>query len=139
LRKAARQRGRRGQLIVIFDEKEHEIFNRQGDNIFCVVPISFTLAALGGEITVPTLNGDYRLKIPPGTQSGKIFKLRGKGIPHLNAQGSGDELVQVTIWTPNNLTAEDRRLLEALNRSPSFAPPRADKSFIQKIKESLGI
>lgn len=136
---AARNRGQHGHLIVIFNEKEHDLFSRQGDNIVCTIPISFTLAALGGEFTAPTLNGDCRLKIPAGTQSGKVFRLKGKGIPHLNSHGAGDELVQVAVWTPTDLSLEDKRLLETLNRSVSFAPPRADKSFIQKLKDSLGI
>jgi len=136
---AARNRGQHGSLIVIFDEKEHDIFTRQGDNIICTIPISFTMAALGGESLIPTLNGDHRLKIPAGTQSGKVFRLKGKGIPHLNSHGTGDELVQVAVWTPTELSSDDKKLLEALNRSSSFVLPRADKSFIQKLKESLGI
>ncbi|MCX6825732.1 MAG: molecular chaperone DnaJ, partial [candidate division Zixibacteria bacterium] len=121
------------------EEQEHDIFIRQGDNIICQMPISFTLAALGGELSIPTLNGDYRLKIPAGTQSGKVFRLRGKGIPHLNSHGSGDELLQTTIWVPTNFSNEDKHLLETLNRSSSFVPPRADKSFIRKLRESLGM
>jgi len=135
---AARGSGPRGSLIVIFEEQEHSIFSRQGENIICQMPISFTVAALGGEISVPTLNGDHHLKIPSGTQSGRVFRLKGKGIPRLNSHGSGDELVQVMVWTPTDLNAEDKRLLEALGRSLSFAPPQADKSFVEKLKESLG-
>ncbi|MBN2226564.1 MAG: molecular chaperone DnaJ [candidate division Zixibacteria bacterium] len=133
-----RNNGLPGNLVVVFEEKEHKIFTRQGNNVIYQLPISFTLAALGGEIGVPTLNGDEMLKIPPGTQSGKVFKLRNKGIPHVNAYGSGDELVQVTVWTPTKLSAEDRDLLQALNRSPSFSPPESDKSFFRKLKDSLG-
>jgi molecular chaperone DnaJ len=136
---AARGKGRKGNLIVVFEEQEHNIFSRQGDNIICVVPVSFTLAALGGELSVPTLNGNHKLRIPPGTQIGKMFRLKGKGIPHLNSHGAGDELVQVTVWVPTDLSPEDKRILETLGRSKSFAPPRADKSFIEKLKESLGI
>ncbi len=136
---AARNRGQSGNLIVVFDEGEHELFTRQGDNIICMIPISFTLAALGGEITVPTLNGNHSLKIPAGTQSGKVFRLKGKGIPHLNSRGTGDEMVQVTVWIPTELSAEDKRLLDKLAKSPSFTPPRTDRSFLQKLKESLGI
>jgi molecular chaperone DnaJ len=136
---AARNRGQSGNLIVIFDEIEHDIFSRQGDNIICQVPISFTMAALGGEMQVPTLNGDHRLKIPSGTQSGKVFRIKGKGIKHLHSGGNGDQLIQVMVWTPDNLSSEDRRLLETLARSSSFTPPRVDKSFLQKLKDSLGI
>jgi len=136
---AARNKGQAGNLIVVFDEKEDDIFTRQGDNIICMMPISFTMAALGGELNVPTLNGKYKLKVPAGTQTGKVFRLRGKGIPHLHAHGVGDELVQVTVWTPDNLSSEDEKLLKTLDRSPSFVPPKSDKSFFRKLKESLGL
>ncbi len=136
---AARNKGQPGDLIVVFDEKDDDIFTRQGDNIICLVPISFTTAALGGELQVPTLNGNHQLKIPPGTQTGKVFRLRGKGIPHLNAHGIGDELVQVTVWTPDKLSPEDERLLNTLDKSPSFVPPKSDKSFFRKLKDSLGL
>jgi molecular chaperone DnaJ len=136
---AAPDRGQSGDLIVVFDEKEHEVFTRQGDNIVCQIPIQFPLAALGGEVEVPTLNGDETLRIPAGTQSGKIFRLKGKGIPHLNSYGAGDEIVQVTVWTPNKLTSEEKDLLRRLSQSESFIIPRADKSFLRKLKESLGI
>jgi len=134
-----RNNGQPGNLIVVFEEKEHHIFTRQGNNVICLLPISFTLAALGGEVIVPTLNGDEILKVPTGTQSGKVFKLRAKGIPHLNAYGNGDELVQVTVWTPTKLSSEDKELLKTLGRSESFTPPKSDKSFFSKLKDSLGL
>lgn len=136
---AARNRGETGDLIVVFYEEEHDIFTRQGDNIICQMPISFTMAALGGELTVPTLDGDYSLKIPSGTQSGKVFRLRGKGVPHLNSHGNGDELVQVAVWTPDKLSSEDRELLQRLHDSESFTPPKSNKSFFEKLRKSLGI
>ena len=134
-----KNRGQPGDLIVVFDEKEHDLFTRQGDNIVCQVPISFTLAALGGDMPVPTLNGDHTLKIPAGTQSGRVFRLKGRGIPRLNSYGTGDELVQVMVWTPTKLSSDDKKLLHKLNDSPSFVPPKSDKSFLQKLRESLGI
>ncbi|MCP4704905.1 MAG: molecular chaperone DnaJ, partial [candidate division Zixibacteria bacterium] len=118
---------------------EHDQFTRQGDNIVCQMPISFTLAALGGQLSVPTINGSHDIKIPSGTQNGRVFKLKGKGIPHLNSYGSGDELIQVMVWTPTKLSSDDKKILKQLGKSPSFVPPRADKSFIQKLKDSLGI
>lgn len=136
---AARNKGQPGNLIIVFDEAEHDVFTRQGDNIFCMIPISFTVAALGGEIDVPTLNGSQTLKIPSGTQSNKLFRLRGKGIPHLNSFGSGDELIQVAVWTPVKLSPEDKRLIKELDQSPSFKPPKSDKSFFEKLKQSLGL
>lgn len=136
---AARNKGQPGNLIVIFDEKEHNIFSRQGDHVICQIPISFTLAALGGELPVPTLNGDQPIKVPPGTQTGKVFRLKGKGIPHLSSYGSGDQLIQVTVWTPTKLSPEDKRLLKTLQDSPSFKPPKSDRSFFEKLKSTLGI
>lgn len=135
---AARNKGIPGNLIVVLDEKEHDIFTRRGDDIICQVPVSFTLAALGGDLEVPTLDGNQQLSIPAGTQSGRIFKLRGKGIPRLNSYGVGDELVQLTVWTPTRLSSSDKELLEKLHNSESFKPPEIGKSFFQKLKESLG-
>lgn len=132
-------RSQSGNLTVIFDEKEHDQFTRQGDNIICQMPISFTLAALGGQLSVPTLNGSFTLKVPSGTQSGRVFRLKGKGIPHLNSYGAGEELIQVMVWTPTKLSSDDKRILNQLSQSESFVPPKSDKSFLQKLKESLGI
>jgi molecular chaperone DnaJ len=136
---AARNRGIPGNLVVVFEEEEHNHFVRQGDNIICQVPISFILAALGGELEIPTLDGNQKIKIPAGTQSGRLFRLRGKGIPHLNSFGSGDELIQVAVWTPDKLSSEDKKVLKKLGESPTFKPPKADRSFFQKLKKSLGI
>jgi molecular chaperone DnaJ len=136
---AGKNKGRPGDLIVIFEEKEHDIFTRQGNNVIAQIPISFIQAALGDEIRVPTLNGSQNLKIPAGTQSGRVFRLKGKGIPNLDSYGKGDQLVQVSVWTPTDLSSDDRELLKKLDSSPSFKPPASDKSFIQKLKESLGI
>nr|MBN2277722.1 molecular chaperone DnaJ [candidate division Zixibacteria bacterium] len=136
---AARGRGVPGDLIVVFEEKEHAHFTRQGDNIICEIPISFTAAALGGEVSIPTLNENHMLKIPQGTQTGKVFRLKGKGLPHLNSNGHGDQMVRVHIWTPTQLSAEDRNHLECLEKSQTFMPPESDKSFFQKLKETLGM
>ncbi|MDD3731229.1 MAG: molecular chaperone DnaJ [candidate division Zixibacteria bacterium] len=135
----APHQGTPGDLIVVFDEAEHEYFTRQGDNVIYELPVSFTTAALGGEITVPTLYGPEKLKIPPGTQSGKILKLKGKGIPHLHQPGKGNQLVHVIVWVPTRLSARDRQLLEELSRSEMFRPPEANKSFFDKLKETLGV
>jgi len=135
----ARQGGQAGDLIVVFDEKDHDIFTRQGDNVVCEKPIQFTLAALGGELEIPTLDGQETIKISPGTQSGKVFHLKGKGIPRLNSYGQGDQLVRVVVWTPTKLTTEEKQLLRRLGQSPSFEAPEPSRSFFQKLKESLGI
>ncbi|RMF99234.1 MAG: molecular chaperone DnaJ, partial [Planctomycetota bacterium] len=136
---AATNNGEPGDLIVVFEELEHDIFTRHGDNIIYETPISFVTAALGGEIEVPSLNGTTTVKIPPGTQSGKIIKLRGRGIPHLNRHGRGDQLVHLTVWVPTRLTAEEKRILEKLRDSESFSAPKSDKSFFARLRESLGV
>ncbi len=131
--------GHPGDLIVVFEELEHERFSRQGDNILLELPISFTTAALGGEVTVPTINGSETISVPAGTQSGKILKLKGKGIPHLHHSGRGDQLVQVTVWVPTKLSSEDKKLLQKLASSESFNAPKGDKSFFEKLRSTLGV
>jgi molecular chaperone DnaJ len=135
----APNRGEPGDLQVLFEEVDHELFTRHGDNVLYEMPISFTLAALGGQVEVPTLSEPQLLKIPAGTQSGKVFKMRGKGIPHVNRGGRGDLLVQVTVWVPTKLSDDDRDLLEQLENSTTFRPPEASKSFFQKLRETLGV
>jgi len=106
--------GSPGDLIVVIEEKVDNLFERQGDDIFVKVPISFPAAALGGKITIPTLDGNVRLTISAGTQSGKLLRLRGKGIPRLHGFGRGDQLVKVIVRTPEKLTREARELIERL-------------------------
>ncbi len=106
--------GGRGDMIVEFDEKRHSLFLRQGDDIIVDVPISFTIAALGGSIEVPTLNGKKKIKVSAGTQSGTLQRIRGQGIGHLNG-GRGDELVRLIVHTPEKLSASQRKLMEELD------------------------
>jgi len=136
---AAPRGGEPGDLMVVFEEISHDQFTRHGDNILYELPISFITAALGGEVEVATLNGSERLKIPAGTQSGKVLKLRGRGIPYLHRNGRGDQLIQVMVWVPTRLGGEDRRTLEKLAGSETFRPPKADKSFFEKLRETLGV
>jgi molecular chaperone DnaJ len=136
---AAPRHGEPGDLVAVFEEEDHPLFRRNGDSIILEVPIPFPLAAIGGEVIVPTLSGETSLKIPAGTQSGKVLKLRGKGIPHLHHQGKGDQLVVVTVWVPPRLSTEDRKTLERLAQSESFQPPKGDKSFFEKLRETLGV
>jgi molecular chaperone DnaJ len=131
--------GQAGDLIVVFEEQEHEHFTRHGDSILYELPISFTTAALGGELNVPTLSGFESLNIPAGTQSGKVLKLKGKGIPHLHQNGKGDQLIQVTVWVPTKLSSEDKKTLQKLATSESFSAPKADKSFFEKLRSTLGV
>ncbi len=136
---AAPNNGEPGDLIAVFEEAKHDFFTRRGDDIHCEMPISFITAALGGEITVPTLNGSEKVKIPPGTQSGKVLKLRGKGIPHLHRSGRGDQLITIVVWVPTKLSKEDKKILQQLSRSDTFTPPSTSKSFFKKFRETLGV
>jgi molecular chaperone DnaJ len=103
--------GQAGDLYVYLHVKPHEIFRRRDDDLLCDVPLSFTQAALGAEIEVPTLDGKAKLTIPHGTQTQTVFRLRGKGMPHLNSYRKGDELVRVTIQVPTKLSSRQRELL----------------------------
>jgi molecular chaperone DnaJ len=134
-----RQGGPAGDLMVVVKEKDHDIFTRRDNDIICLVPISFVTAALGGTIEIPILGGTDNLDIPAGTQTGKVFRLRGQGIPHLRRRGNGDQLVQVQIWTPKDLSDSDRELLRRLDKSESFKAPKSSKSFFAKLRETLGV
>lgn len=136
---AAPRGGESGDLMAVFEEKRHEQFTRHGDSVLYELPISFTMAALGGEVEVSTLNGSEKLKIPSGTQSGKVLKMRGKGLPRLHRHGRGDQLVQVTVWVPTRVSGEDKRTLEKLADSDTFKPPKTDKSFFEKLRDTLGV
>lgn len=119
-----------GDIVVLIEELEHELFERQDDDIIYDLPVTFIQAALGATIEVPTLTGRALLKIPPGTQSGKIFRMRGKGIQRLQRHGSGDQLVRVWVWTPKTLSREERILLQKLADSPNVQPPKGGRSFL---------
>ncbi len=131
--------GEAGDLVAVFEEISHDHFTRHDDNIVCELPISFTLAALGGVAKVMTLDGDEDLHIPDGTQPGKILKLRKKGIPHLHRNGRGDQLVRIVVWVPTKLKPDDRSLLEQLDRSEAFKAPKGSRSFFDKLRETLGV
>jgi molecular chaperone DnaJ len=127
-----------GDLYVVIQVREHAIFSRQETEVICEMPLSFTQAALGAQIDVPTLDGPVKLKIPAGTQSGKVFRLRGKGIPALSGAGRGDQHVRVLLETPTHLTAEQKELLERFAElSGEKTNPRA-RSFWDKVGELLG-
>jgi len=123
--------GPKGDIIVFIEELEHELFERHENDILYELPISITQAALGDTVEVPTLQGRARLKIPPGTQSGKLFRMRDKGIRHLQRYGAGDQLVRVWVWTPKNLTRAEKKLLEELQNSSNIKPPEGGKSFLK--------
>ncbi|MBI2140409.1 molecular chaperone DnaJ [Candidatus Woesearchaeota archaeon] len=109
---AGERGGTQGDLYIVLHMKQHPVFEREGDDIHAKVKLPFTVAALGGEIDVPTLEGKARLKIPPGTQSNTVLRMREKGIPYLHNHGRGDELVEVVIEVPDHLTKKQKKLLE---------------------------
>jgi molecular chaperone DnaJ len=127
--------GARGDLYVVVHIKEHEVFDREGSNLFCDVPVSFAMAALGGELKVPTLHGEATIKIPAGTQSGTIFKLRGKGMAELNGGGHGDLLARTVIAVPKKLSAEQRKKLEEFAEVLGDEVPPPHKSFLERARE----
>ena len=124
-----------GDLYVVIHIKEHKIFQRDGDNLYCEVPIPFSLAALGGEADVPTLEGKAHLKVPPGTQSGQMFKLRGKGIANINGRDRGDLLTRLIVEVPSRLNAEQRRKLEEFAALCGEENTPLRKSFFERAKE----
>jgi molecular chaperone DnaJ len=124
-----------GDLYVIIRIREHKIFQRENDDLYCEVPIAFSLAALGGEVDVPTLEGKAHLKVPAGTQSGQMFKLRGKGITNVNGRGRGDLFARLIVEVPSRLNAEQRRRLEEFAALCSDENTPLRKSFFERAKE----
>jgi len=127
--------GPAGDLYVVITVAEHPIFSREGRNVICDTPISFAQAALGCELEVPTLEGRVKVKIPPGTQSGKVLKLSGKGITDLQGRRRGDQLVVVKVETPTQLTARQKELLEDFAREGGEAVNPISKGFFEKVKD----
>src|SRR4029077_15330178 len=113
--------------------REHPLFLRDGNDIVCEVPISFAQAALGTEVDVPTLDGPAKVKVPAGTQSGHVFKLKGRGVPEVNGYGRGDELVRGLVETPRKLSPRQRQLLEEFARISGEEVHPLSKSFLEKV------
>ncbi len=130
--------GPAGDLYVVLHVKEHPFFERQGNDLHCVIPISYTQAALGTEIAVPTLEGDHRLKVPEGTQSGSTFRVRNKGVPVLNGHGKGDLFVEVRVQTPTKLTKRQRELLAELDSMTRVENKPQDRTLLGKVKDIFG-
>lgn len=126
-----------GDLIVLIEEIEHEGLRRDGNNVLHELYISIPTASLGGEVEVPTISGKARLKVEPGTQSGKVLRLRGKGVPDINGYGKGDQLVHINVWTPRKLSLEEKEILKKLEESENFkpSPSPGDKGFFDRVKE----
>jgi molecular chaperone DnaJ len=132
---AGRNNSAAGDLYVVLSVKQHKFFEREGDDIFCVVPISFPQAALGVELNIPTLDSEIKLKIPEGTASGRQFRMRGKGVPHLNEHGKGDLVVEVRVETPSKLTRAQRDLLKQLAESMPVENTPVSRSLFSKVRD----
>lgn len=134
---AGERGGPPGDLIVLIEEEQHKELHRDGLNVAYELNISFADACFGTSVEVPTIDGRAKIKIPAGTQAGKIFRLKGKGFPGVNSYEKGDQLIYVLVWTPQQLTAEEKAMLEKLNNSPNFKPQpeKSDKSFFDKVRE----
>jgi molecular chaperone DnaJ len=134
---AAPNGGIPGDLIILIEEIPHETLKREGNNIVYDLHLSIIDAALGYSAEVPTIDGKAKIKIEPGTQSGKLLRLKAKGIPEVNSYHRGDQIIHVNIWTPKALSSEERNMLEKLRESPNFKPQpgKNDKSFFEKMKE----
>jgi molecular chaperone DnaJ len=126
-----------GDLLILIEEQEDKQLKRDGNNLIFELYISVIDAALGTSVEVPSVNGKVKIKIDPGTQSGKILRLRGKGLKDVNGYETGDQLIYVNVWTPKKLTSEERAKLESLRESPNFQPhPEAgEKGFFERMKE----
>lgn len=129
--------GPNGDLLIAIEEVQHDSLARDGQNLHYELNVSFVDAALGTTVEIPTIGGKAKINITPGTQSGKTLRLRGKGLPSVNAYGKGDQLVHVQIWTPTNLSSDERKTLEKLRESSNFAPNPSgnEKSFFSRMKE----
>ena len=131
---AGEKGARPGDLYLLLEVRPHEIFERHDADLYCEVPISFVIAAIGGEVEVPTLEGKIMMKIPAGTQGGRVLRLRGKGIARLHDYGRGDQLVRVQIDVPDQLTSEQKRLLKDFAKASEQNPGPLTKSFVEKMK-----
>ena len=134
---AGERGGGAGDLLILVEEEAHKELHRDGLNVAFELHISFTDAAFGTQVEVPTIDGKAKIKVPPGTQSGKIFRLKSKGFPEVNGYNRGDQLIHVSVWTPQNLSSEEKNILEKLGSSPNFKPQpvKSDKNFFERVKE----
>lgn len=134
---AAPRGGIPGDLIILIEEIPHETLKREGVNIIYDLYINFVDATLGTSTEIPTIDGKAKIKIEPGTQGGKILRLKGKGVPEVNSYHRGDQLVYVNVWTPKTVSSDEKELLENLRNSPNFKPQpgKSEKTFFERIKE----
>jgi len=139
---AGQRGGPPGDLIVLIEEQPHQYFTRSGDDIIYDLNVSYPVAALGGEIEIPTLTGKAKLTIDPGTPAGRLLRMRDHGIPHLNSHGRGDQLVRINIWVPAKLNPDEKELLRKLGESEHITPNEVERhghsrSFFEKVKDAF--
>ncbi len=129
-----------GDLLILIEEVEDKELKRDGNNLVYDLHISFIDAAIGTQVEVPSIGGKARIKIEPGTQSGKILRLRGKGLKDINGYGAGDQLIYINVWTPKKLSSEEKAKLESLRSSTNFQPQpgASEKGFFERMKEYFG-
>jgi molecular chaperone DnaJ len=127
-----------GDVLVVFEVEDDKRFERDGEDLYSEVLVTFPQLVLGAEMDVPGVTGTHSLRIPPGTQSGQVFHLRGRGLPRVNASGAGDLHIRVQLWTPAAITAEEEQLLKRLAELQKVAPDSGSKGFWSKMKEALG-
>ena len=134
---AGKMGGPSGDLLILINEIEHEHLLRDGKNVIFDLFLNFADAALGTSVQVPTIDGKVKIKVPPGTQAGKIFRLKGKGMPEVQGYGTGDQLINVNIWTPKKLSDEEKTLLEKMKTMEAFkpAPGKGEKGFFERMKD----
>ena len=136
---SAERGGIPGDLLIVIEEEKHPFLQRDGNNLLFDLYVNFIDAVLGSSMDIPTLDGKAKIKIDPGTQGGKVLRLKGKGLPSLNNYGRGDILVNINVWTPQHVSSEEKKILEQLHHSPNFKPNpgKGDKSFYERMKEFL--
>jgi molecular chaperone DnaJ len=138
---AGEQGGPAGDLIILVEVEKNADLEVDGQNVIYDLHISFVDAVLGTSVEVPTIDGKAKFKIPAGTQPGKIFRLTGKGLPLVNAYGRGDQLILLNVYTPTELTTDEKKLLEKLRESPNFKPKpgvKQERGFFDKVKDFFG-
>ena len=135
---AAKNNGINGDLLVVIEEQEHPNLKREGNNLYYTKIVSVVDAMLGAEVSIPCLDGDYKIKVDPGTQSGEVVRLRGRGLPSVNGYGgTGDLYVKIAVWIPKKLSKDEKAIVESLRGKESFQPnpTKEDKSFFDRLKD----
>lgn len=134
---AAPRGGINGDLLILVEEETHPDLKREGNHLIYSLSISFPHAALGTSVEVPTVDGKVKIKIDAGTQSGKVLRLKGKGLPDVNSYGKGDLLVEISVYTPTTLSSEEKKIIEKLQESKNFTPNpnKKEKGFFDRMKE----